>query len=366
MQPRIVFRTHYQVDEPAYMEFLVKLCTSPVQSAYPEIVAQRLAREISSRGRDFNTAAGRYAVDLAKALGLVTANLTWTERGQLTDLIAEIPDGTFEEQLSLTVAEKLLHFRVYLEADGGALRHLARQFVESGRLPIPGRDWNWLAKDMFTTVYSEYLIITNNTADRVALRREIERIKEKGYEGKTGPHKLFAHLQVLCRLGLIEHPDSGGSRAYQVPASPKGTRTGIQLLVEELPDAFTLERVIKEHQTLELAARVLQLPCIPYGSEPTRADRERALALFARYYSVLTGKGVPLCPISTLTEAVQIDLLTKCAQLLRHTEAMELLHQAQKSFPKDVRFHVDRRGCPAFLKLSDQVLHRFARAGVAQ
>ena len=39
MEPRIVTRTHYQVDEPAYLRHLILDCTSPTQSSYSDVVA---------------------------------------------------------------------------------------------------------------------------------------------------------------------------------------------------------------------------------------------------------------------------------------------------------------------------------------
>ena len=68
MQPRLIFGTHYQVDEPAYMEILIKGCTSAIRSSYKEVVTRKLTQEIKSREKKFNAAAGGYAVDLAKEL----------------------------------------------------------------------------------------------------------------------------------------------------------------------------------------------------------------------------------------------------------------------------------------------------------
>ncbi len=83
MQPRVIFYTHYQVDEPAYMELLVHLCTSGVQGRYDEDVSKRLARELRSRDKKFNEAAGKYAVGLARSLDLVTQNINMTDQGFL-------------------------------------------------------------------------------------------------------------------------------------------------------------------------------------------------------------------------------------------------------------------------------------------
>jgi hypothetical protein len=357
MQPRIVFRTHYQVDEPAYMEFLIKLCTSPVQSTYSEVVAGKLASEIRTRGKEFNTAAGQYAVDLAKALDLITPNNTWTDKGHLVNLIAGINDGEWDEQLTLSLPEKLLHFRVFLEADGAALLFISRRLLQHDSLPNSDTTWNSFVREMFIEVYSDYLVITNNTADRVALRREIEQLKAKGYKGNTGSHKAFIHLQALYRLGLV---DSAAPRKYQVPNHPQGMRSGLEILVNEVPDVFSLEQVVSAHKWIEAAARVFQIACVPYPETPIKSVTEKTLSLIMPYYQRVMSTGAPLCPLSTLIEAIQINLLEGQSQLLAYDNAVNLITEAQKARPKDIRFHVDRRGQPAFIKLSDDMVKTYA------
>jgi|GEM_PF-1281775 len=366
MQPRIVFGTHYQVDEPAYMELLVKLCTSPVQSTYREVVEQRFAQEVRSRGKSFNTAAGRYAVDLARALDLITSNNTWTDKGHLVNLVAEIRGGEeFEKQLRLSLAERLLHFRVFLEGDGAALLFLARRLVQCGSVAGSDVTWNLWAKEMFTEVYSEYLAITNSTADRVNLRREIERIKAKGYEGRTGSHKMFIHLQTLYRLGLVTLPDSAGSRAYQLLEHPQGTQRGLEILLEEVPDVLALEKVINTHKWTEVAAKVLQVASTRLSEEPIRSSAVRVLSSVVSYYRQVMSTGVPLCSLSTLIEATQIKALAEASQLLTYDGILDLIVATQKENPKDIRFHVDRRGSPAFVKLSDRVVKVYSTEKVS-
>jgi len=360
MQPRIVFRTHYQVDEPAYMEFLIKLCTSPVQSTYPEVVAQKLAGEITTRGGRLNVAAGRYAVDLARDLRLITPNNTWTDTGHLVNLIAGINDDPLEEQLKLTLPERLLHFRVFLAEDGAALLFLARRLVQYGSVANSDATWNSWAKDMFVEVYSKYLAITNNTADRVKLRREVDRIKVQGYEGNSGSHKIFIHMQTLYRLGLVTRPDSAGSRAYQLPDRQQGTRSDLGILLDEVPDVDSLEKVVNTHKWIEVAARVFQITHVHPFENTVKLSAEKVLLLMIPYYRRIMSTGTPLCPLSTLVEAIQIDLLTGKSKLLTYDEAMNLIVAAQKERPKDIRFHVDRRGKPAFVKLSDDVVEIYS------
>ena len=86
MQPRILYRTHYQVDEPAMMSFIIRHCTSAVESNYSERVAERLSRYVSNRGRGLNVAAAGYAVDLARDLGVLSENNSWTDKGHLIAL----------------------------------------------------------------------------------------------------------------------------------------------------------------------------------------------------------------------------------------------------------------------------------------
>jgi len=354
MDPRVVFRTHYQVDEPAYMELLIRICTSPVRSSYREVVAQRLAGEISHRRKkSFNEDAAAYAVDLGKDLEVINENLTWTEKGHLIDLIGETPDIDWEEQLRLSLSEKLLHFRLFLEGDGAALMFLSRRLLETGVLDNSETSWNSLASEMFSEIFSNYLAITNNTQDRVTLRRKIQQ-QEAKYAGHSGSHKLFIHLQTLYRLGLIDRPSPGGSRVYKIPSRLPQVKLGLEILIEEIRDVFQLEKVIRNHQWTEVAAKVFQIQSLDVTEE------ELDIATLVSFYKRVIGTGVPLCPLSTLINASQIELLSQHVGLLRYETAMKSIQRFQKTHPKSVRFHVDRRGQPAFLKLSNDFLTNFS------
>jgi len=89
MMPRIITRTHYQVDEPAYLRVLIRDCSSPTQSDYPERVARRLEDRLKALQKDFNFAAAKYCVDLARGLSLITENNFWTWSAQVLRLISQ-------------------------------------------------------------------------------------------------------------------------------------------------------------------------------------------------------------------------------------------------------------------------------------
>jgi hypothetical protein len=351
MQPRLIFRTHYQVDEPAYMKFLIKLCTSAVQSTYTEVVARDLAQEIRARCKEFNEAAGRYAVDLARALNLITPNNTWTDKGFLVNLIANVADGQPEEQLSLTLPEKFLHFRLFLEADGAAFIFIARYLTQHGSLPKPDASVNLLVQEMFVTILGDYLSVTNNTPDRVALREAIDRLKRNEYHGNSGTHKLFIHAQTLYRMGLAGRDDTM-SRVYYLPDQSQDTAQSLANLLREVPDILALERVVISHGLVELAADVFPVPHVTWQTK----HYEDTLRLLGQFYQRVASTGAPLCSLSTLIEAIQISLLAN-GILLTHGEALSIISDVQQQHSKAIRFHVDRRGQPSFVKMSDEMVN---------
>ena len=355
MEPRVLSRTHYQVDEPAIAEMVVARCTSPVASTYDDSVAERLARYIQARGKNFNIAAARYGVDFAHRLAVISTNNVWTENGHLVNLVANVNDREWSEEIPLTADEKLLHFRLFLEADGAALMFLSHLFLSERRLPTPEADWNTLARNLFLSTYSDYLAVTNPTADRVSLRSRIDRLQSRGYKGKSGAHKLFLHLQTLYRLGLVDRVLSPNGRYYE--ASDEG-QTRMKRLVDTIPDVLALERVVSEHLYMEVAANVYQLHDAHGMLNPSDA-----LQWLVPSYLKIDKTGVAICPLAPVIEATQISLLTETSRLAEYATLVDLLQRAQKAHLRDIRFHQDRRGKPAFLKLSDDLVHQVKSQG---
>lgn len=357
MQPRVLFRTHYQVDEPVYAAVLVKACTSPVRSAYDESVAGRLSGEVRAQSRDFNVAAAAYALDLARGLGLVNGQNVWTGKGHLLNMVAQTRAGPWDNGLELAFPEKLLFFRLFLDADGAALLFIAERLLKHGRIPTPDDDWNTLAKQLFLDVYNEYLQLSGTTADRVALRREMDRIRTKGYAGKSGTHKLFIHLQTLHRLGLANRVPTGGPRIYE---AGEECRPRLRALVDALPGVHVLEEVVRKRRWPEIAARVFDR-----GAETTELGGHDLLRMLVPKYEAVASTGVPLCPLLPVIEAVQIDMLTQACIFVTYEGALQILQGIQRQKPSDVRFHVDRRGTPAFLRLSDGLTEEYGQPGGA-
>ena len=350
MEPRVLSRTHYQVDEPAFVEVVVARCTSPVASAYDDSVAERLARDIQARGKSFNIAAARYGVDLARGLSVINANNVWDQNGHLVNLVAKVADYRWDDELPLTTNERLLHFRLFLEADGAAMLFLANLLISEKQLPTKGADWNALATNMFVKTYSDYLAATNPIPDRMSLRSKIDRLVARGYKGKSGAHQLFLHLQVLHRLGLVERAVVSNERRYRLSdeAEPR-----LRRLLGAIPTVVELERVVKEHRYNEVASQVYEL-CTQYDMlSPGDALRE-----ISSPYQKIVDTGVAICPLAPIIEAAQISLITQSSHLVRYSKFVALLREAQTSNLRDIRFHQDRRGNPAFLRISGDLIRR--------
>lgn len=150
--PRILFRTHYQADEPAYLELVVQRCTFPVRSSYQEVVADRLVRLLRPRKR-LNQAAASYAVGLARAAGMLAPNLAWSPLGVVTALVSDISDYDEQAVSQLSVARRLLLLRVFLECDGAVLYYRARRLLHDHEISASGDGANTFARAMFLDLF---------------------------------------------------------------------------------------------------------------------------------------------------------------------------------------------------------------------
>lgn len=344
---RLITRTHYQVDEPAYLRELVLHCTSPVRSDYADRVAKRLTARISGH-RDMNVAAAGYAVDLAKSVNLITENMLWTDQAHLLYALADeqASGGSEHDEFELTVQEKWFFFWAFLRADGAAFIYLARVLLESEALPPLGQSWNDLANGMLLEVCEEYLRFVVDVQARTRIRNILNRRHAKPYSGKSGAHQMFLHVQTLFRLGLLARTDKGNQREYRQPQRP-----ALHLFLELVPNLKTLERAIEQDDWISLASKV-------YGSELERnapgvavSDKEMLDHVFGAYKKVLS-TGVPLCPLVAVVESLRIEIASAGRPIPGVGDVMRALTEYQRAHPRDVRFHVDRYGHPAYLKLS--------------
>jgi hypothetical protein len=344
MMPRVITRTHYQVDEPAYVRVLIRDCSSPTTSDYPERIARRLEERLKALHIDFNLAAAKYCVDLAKGLNLLSENNFWTWSAQVLRLIA--PERNNETSLDpqLSLEERIFFFRVFLEYDGAALIFLARKASLVEKIPEPAKDWNDLANEMMVSVYSCYLDIVTDIRDRTAIRQLLSKRRRQPYSGKSGAHQCFLHLKAMTRVGLLQ---SRGREYCKHPSSaePRGT---IYQFLRNVPDFTILENILSKNDWPKIASAVLTQELL----SGERWIKGRILDQAHELYERVMATGVPLCSLNTLIEAIQIKQISAGMMPILYEECMKVFRQAQAENPTKIRFKVDRIGRPAFITLS--------------
>lgn len=337
MDERILTRTHYQADEPFYLA-LVVASGSPTSSVHRDSLASRVGADIRARGKEFNDDAARYLVDLARASDLLTASWVWTSKGHLLNLFTPSDGRPLSDLLPLNLKQKLLFLRLFLESDGAALLFIARKILKDRSFPV--QDWNQHAQQMFESTFSAYLSLADRVEERVRLRQKLAKLIGHPYSGRTGSHKMFVHLQVLARIGLIERIERTASRKYDINDQQAVL---LNRLIKKLPDISMLERFEGDWATM--AADILTI------GKRRSVDPDSVFRRIINFYSKVESTGVAVCPLSTIIEATQIELISDSGRL-EYGEALAVLEKTQKRMPRDIRFHVNRQGKPAFVRIS--------------
>jgi hypothetical protein len=346
MQPRLILRTHYQVDEPAILRTLIARCTNPTRTDYPEVIAERLAVALRGGGWDFNAAAGRYAVDLARGAGLLTDNMGWTSRAHLLNLFA---DRSAVANRELSPHEGQVVFAVFFETDGAAMVTLSQWLERDGRIPGANHTWNELANDLVIAVYGQSMPLIQDVRDRTAVRHVLDRRKGQPFSGRSGEHQGYVHAQTMHRMGMCEESD-GRARVYTVAKSASGTPT--RRFLDAVPTLRDLEDAIRERRWSAVAGQVLSPPDRGSPAPGFAGDAAAIIAEMTSDYHQICGTGVSLCPIEALIEAVQVRQLVKHGQAIGYQSLLDVLVGWQRANARTVRFHVDRFGRPAYLKIT--------------
>lgn len=337
---RLVARTHYQVEEPTIVATIIRSCTSPVQSDFPDNVS----RKLSSSGVRINPAAARYAVDLTKSLGLLSDNLVWTKLGHLLNVVYKY--DKLPVHPLLTDVQKYFFLRVFLEFDGAAIIFFARRIEQDGRVPRIGERWTDVAQALFTETYQEYLHLATDPQDRVSLRQRLERRKARPFTGNSGRHQCYLHLQTLHRIGLVARKsDKDRIYTYNSPSNSNSTLTSKLLTL--IPSVADLERTLSAGRLYQIVSELFS--CSRQRNElPSR----QFTAIVRQIYEQVMSTGVSLCSLQTLTEAIQIDSLICGYQPFTDRQILNRLRSMQRDAPRSIRFHVDVFGRPAFIKIS--------------
>ena len=342
MEPRILLRTHYQAHEPAYLELVVTKCTSATVSVHKVTVVDRLFRMIDGK-KKFNRDAAGYVVDAAHHLGLLTDRYTWAPTGTLIALTSDLKEYSRGGVEELDIGRRLAHLRLFLDGDGAALWYLMRELRDQGSITSGGEGANRIANEMFPEVYRQYFELSSSPSDRIRLRGKIGQLRQRPYRGHTGKHKLLFHVNMMHRLGWLDRPDPV-RRVYSL--SGAGVRA-MRVFFEHVRTVGDLERRLRNDEAMTFSGRLLA------GAPLQPEDRgvEAFAALLTGMYQKVIDLGFSIAPVTLLIELVQHHLFTRGIEL-SYKSASEMLEGFRAMDSKRVRYHVDRKGRPAYLLIT--------------
>src|SRR5207253_358174 len=73
-------------------------------------------------------------------------------------------------------------------------------------------------------------------------------------------------------------------------------------------------------------------------------------------YRRVSATGVSVCPLRTLIEGAQIEGILRGEVVPSYESCVDVLKRLQRAHPREVHFHVDRLGRPAYLKLEEKLV----------
>jgi hypothetical protein len=245
-------------------------------------------------------------------------------------------------------------FQLLLDADGAAIIYFLRELNTRRQLPDEGQNWNQIANDLFVWAFKAYYEFTSDLTSRTRLRQLIQKRQAKPFSGQhSGDHQCYIHLQSLYRLGLIGKSGGEDSRTY-IGTGSVGQMSSDYLL-HQLDGVEALERAVNEQKWGDFAARIYS-PNLTLPRHQDESDHRFYDDVFAAYRRV-SATGVPLCPLRTLINGAQIEEIARGERPEPFGVRLEALKRLQRNHPRQVHFHVDRLGRPAYLKLNPDLVN---------
>ena len=343
MHPRLILRTHYQAHEPRIILRLVTHCASATISRHDDAIAESLRADVRSWHPKiaFSLPAAAYAIDNARSLDL----LNQSNRRTATGLALSFVEGTSPESrmpsLDLTAAEGRLYLLQYLFGTGALALKFADWLLREGKVTDDQIGREGIVERLLVETLGDYLSLTSDVRERTAIRKERDRLKVTRYDDKTRRHKRRPIIATLRRLGLVElsqdgqtiHPDRAGRLAR---------------LCALVPNTESLERLAASRETLR--AIVSQV-----YAEDSGGDSPGALEVIAAY-GFASDLGLQSCPLQYLDDILFARGFPAVTGTTNGGPAERILSEIHRHKPRDVRFHVDRRGRRAFVVLTAAAL----------
>jgi hypothetical protein len=361
--PRLVLRTHREINHPGIFSVLIKHCTKPTESTFPDIVGNCLAESFPKSGRFrsgpqlqkvvIDKTGGKYGAWMAQEFGFLTDNLFWSWKADAINCVV-MPRSDFAAYLTLTRTEKLLYLRYYLEAQGPLLLKASQYFIATGKVSRHALLQDRWIDSMIIDVYSDYLHLTEDLSERTRVRQKIEALQQKPYDRNTRPHKIDALLFPMVDLGLLQAAIVDNDVVFSQNENHGVNAT--EILVKTLGSVAEMELLFSQYSYFGIAGKVHGIDYGVYDDARHRSVLQRRLI---QAY-VMGANRKPLVAINFLIDVVLTELLASDRLLVRPDDVELLLDDLSKRYPFEMHFQVDYRGKRAFVRLNQDFLQRIS------
>jgi hypothetical protein len=341
MTPRIVLRTHYQVDEPRIILRLISKCSSPTTSRSDDKVAACVKADVLGweKRTAFGLPAANYAIGNARAFDLLNDSNRATAAGLGFLYIERGPSDPNCAFVELTTREARLFLVQYLIGTGALVLRFASWLLSKGETSDEEVGHDRVIEQLLVGALDDYLALERDVRSRTAIRRERDRLKAMTYDDKTRRHKRRPLLTTMRRLRLLDvdsddktiRPDKEGRLAT---------------LIHKVPTIDELERTAESRELLRGVVTKV------YSKDSGGAIPASASEIAASAYEFAMAFGIQACPLSFLDDAVFANGIAVPAASSREGYAERILSDLHARLPRAVRFHVNRKGERAFVVLS--------------
>ena len=350
MEIRLILKTHYQINKPGIFSILLRKCTSPNQSNYPETISNKLS-SIHFESISLNKESAKFAVAMAQSFGFITKNMFWNWKGHSINLLL---DETNREKpddfLKLTPIENLLYLKYYLEADGATILEICKRLYSKGsisRIELLSSDF---IDQIFIDIWGSYRQLTDDLREKTSLRQSIDKLRSKPYTFKTRIHKALAHIEPLVDFNFIDRKEEK-KEVFFIPKVTNGV-SAIERLSREINNIEDMEARFSRYEFFEIINNVYNMNSISYDPE-IHLDLLRGEIV----KSYLQARTEPsnMASIATISDIISVRMLQERGILIDRPQVENELNKLKYAFNRDVRYHLDMSGKRAFIILSDRL-----------
>ncbi len=350
MHVRLQLKTHYQIGKPGIFSVLLSKCTSPSQSTYPEVISGRLAK-IDFETIAVNKESAKFAVVMAQSFGLLTKNMFWDDKGRAIAILLDEHSRTSpSDYLKLTLPEKVLYLKYYLQADGATILEICKGLRQKGRMTRQELLSTDFIDHIFLDIWETYRQLTTDLRQKVELKDNVRKLKSRPYRSKTRMHKTLAHIDPMVDLDLVERRE-GKSEVSFTPKIYNGFAP-IDVLIEELKTVENMELYFSKSRYFNLIAMLYNLGAVVYDPKNHVAILRKQI--FDTYLKART-KPSQMASIAVMSDVIGAKLLANNAMIIERPQLEEELDSLRVEYKRGVYFHVDMHGRKAFVVFDDKL-----------